>query len=194
MSELRVLLLRDAATGPWHWQQWLTNRLAEHGVALNALRLPATDRPALPLLLAELQGALDAVPETEELVVVGYSRGAALWLQHVARFDPALRRADRVLLCAPAEGPPPDVDVSATRRAAGMTRLVVGTGDEQLPMLRAHTLADRLGVDLDVILGGEHLTTEAGYGPWPAMLRWVLHGTAPLVDRYEAELARGELV
>jgi hypothetical protein len=34
-------------------------------------------------------------------------------------------------------------------------------------------MAAALQVDLDVIPGGAHLNTEAGYGPWPAALDWV---------------------
>jgi hypothetical protein len=34
-------------------------------------------------------------------------------------------------------------------------------------------MAAQLKVDLDVIPGGAHLNTDAGYGPWPAVLDWV---------------------
>ena len=59
------------------------------------------------------------------------------------------------------------------RRAAGWTQLVVGDDDEACSVDEAVDMAAALKIDLDVIPGGAHLNTDAGYGPWPAVRDWV---------------------
>lgn len=198
MSEMHVLLVHGlTGSGPWHWQQWLAGRLPEHGVRVDLPTLGDPDRPALDDWLPALRDRLEAVPADAELVVAAHSCGAALWLHHAATVATTGRRADRVLLVSP-PGPdwrhrdvqgltPYPLDARSLRRAAGLTRLVAGTGDEHLSMHSAHALADALQVELDVIPDGEHLNTEAGYGPWPSVLRWTLYGTTPLTDRFDSE-------
>lgn len=199
MSEMHVLLVHGmTGSGPWHWQHWLAAQLREAGVDVDLPTLPDPDRPVLADWLQVLRERLAAVPQEAELVVAAHACGAALWLHHAATIGGSDRRADRVLLVAP---PAPDwqhpaaqgitpypTDAAALRRAAGITRLVVGTGDPYLSMYRAHALAEEVQVEMDVILDGEHLNTDAGYGPWPALLRWTLYGTVPLHDRFEADL------
>ncbi|MGP4016312.1 RBBP9/YdeN family alpha/beta hydrolase [Saccharopolyspora sp. 5N708] len=195
MSELHVLLIHGmTGSGPWHWQQWLAGQLREQGARVDLPTLPDPDRPVVQRWLPALREHLEAVPREAELVVAGHACGAALWLHHAATIAGRARRADRVLLVAP---PAPDwqhpdaqditpypIDAAALRRAAGITRLVVGTGDPYLSMYRAHGLAEELQVEMDVILDGEHLNTDAGYGPWPSLLRWALYDSVPLNDRF----------
>lgn len=198
MIDMHVLLVHGmTGSGPWHWQRWLTHQLMDHGVTVELPELPDPDHPVLADWLSVLRERLEAVPEEAELVVAAHSCGVALWLHHAARMIDGMRRASRVLLVAP-PGPewrhpddhglnPYPIDARALREAAGVTRLVAGTGDPNLPMHRAHFLADALHVDLDVIPDGEHLNTDAGYGPWPSVLRWVLYDAGPLVDRFDGE-------
>lgn len=201
MSDLRVLLVHGTTgSEPWHWQRWLAAQLRERDVQVDLPTLPVADGSALQRRITALRGYLDAVPEEAELVVLAHSCGAALWLHHAATRTPDTRRADRVLLVAPPESGwrrPESSDIApypaaATnlRAAAGITRLVAGTDDPHLSVRKAYALAESLRVELDVILEGAHLNTEAGYGPWPCVLRWALYGTVPLHDRY-AEMTEG---
>lgn len=198
MTDLHVLLVHGmSGPRPWHWQPWLAARLGEQGVAVDLPRLPESARPDVDRWLAVLRTRLAAVPPEAELVVATHSCGSALWLHHAATMTDEMRRADRVLLVAPPDAQwrssavrgltPYPVDAAALRRAAGITRLVVGTGDEYLPMHQAHALAESLQVEMDVILDGAHLSVEDGYGPWPAALAWALYGTVPLNDRYDTD-------
>ncbi|GAA0531548.1 alpha/beta hydrolase [Saccharopolyspora thermophila] len=199
MSEMHVLLVHGmTGSGPWHWQQWLAGQLREQeGVVVDLPALPDADRPVLERWLPVLRERLAAVPPDAELVVAAHACGVALWLHHATTIEGRFRRADRVLLVAP---PAPDwqypdargitpypTDAAALRRAAGITRLVVGTGDPYLSMYQAHALAEALQVEMDVILDGEHLNTDAGYGPWPSVLRWARYGTVPLNDRFDSD-------
>jgi uncharacterized protein len=198
MSEMHVLLVHGmTGSGPWHWQQWLASQLQTQDVHVDLPSLPDPDHPALDAWLPVLRRRLEAVPANAELVVAAHSCGVALWLHHAATIDEGTRRADRVLLVSPPglEWQHPDVrgllpyplDARALRRAGGLTRVVAGTGDPHLSMHSAHALADALQIELDVIPDGEHLDTDAGYGPWPSVLRWALYGSVPLVDRFDNE-------
>ncbi|HWM73749.1 MAG TPA: alpha/beta hydrolase [Nocardioides sp.] len=183
-----VLLLHGhTGSGPRHWQSWLAGELANSGGVVDVPQLTDPDRPDLEVWLAELRHHLNAAPADGERVLLAHSAGAALWLHHAARLtgdhaELALR-FDRVLLVSPI-GPdfehpdvhgftPAPLDPAGVRRAASWTQLVVGDDDKACTIDDAVAMAAGLQVDLDVIPGGAHLNTDAGYGPWPAVLGWV---------------------
>lgn len=180
MTDMYVLLVHGVA-GPWHWQRWLDNQLRELGIAVDVVQLPAA--PRLDDWLPVLRDRLARVPAGVELAVAAHSDGAGLWLQHAATADDQSLRADRVLLVSPPA--PRIVGTEAVRRVSGLTRLVAGTGDSDVAMHHMHRMAEDLHVEVDGILDGARLDTEAGYGPWPAVLRWALYGSAPLTDRFD---------
>lgn len=180
MTDMHVLLVHGVA-GPWHWQRWLDNQLRELGVTVDVVQLPET--PRLNDWLPVLRERLALVPTGAEFVVAAHSHGAGLWLQHATTSGQQWPRADRVLLVSPPA--PRTVGTGAVRRVAGVTRLVAGTGDPDMAMHQVHGMAEDLSVEVDGILDGARLDTEAGYGPWPAVLRWVLYGSVPLTDRFD---------
>jgi predicted alpha/beta hydrolase family esterase len=183
-----VLLLHGhTGSGPGHWQSWLAGELANLGGAVDVPQFADPDRPDLDVWLEELRHHLRAAPSAGERVVLAHSAGAALWLHHAARLtgdhEELAVRLDRVLLVSPL-GPgfehpevpgftPAPLDAAGVRRAASWTQVVVGENDAACPVEEAIAMAARLQVDLDVIPGGAHLNTAAGYGPWPAVLGWV---------------------
>ncbi len=183
-----VLLLHGhTGSGPKHWQSWLAGELANLGGEVDVPQLTDPDRPDLEVWLAELRHHLQAAPPADERVVLAHSAGAALWLHHAARLtgDHAelAIRFDRVLLVSPL-GPgfehpdvhgftPAPLDAAGVRRAASWTQLVLGDDDPACAVDVAVAMAAQLKVDLDVIPGGAHLNTDAGYGAWPAVLGWV---------------------
>jgi hypothetical protein len=183
-----VLLLHGhTGSGPKHWQSWLAGELANLGAVVDVPQLTDPDRPDLETWLAELRHHLRAAPADEERVVLAHSAGSALWLHHAARLagghDELALRFDRVLLVSPLgrgfEHPdvhgftPAPLDAAGVRRAASWTQLVVGEDDTACAVDDAVEMAAQLKVDLDVIPGGAHLNTDAGYGVWPAVLEWV---------------------
>ncbi len=200
MSQTHVLLIPEClGVGRWHWMRWLVRELDHHeSVSAMLPGVGASPRPMWDESVAELRASLAAVADDAHLVVAAQGAAAALWLHHAATVDTDVRRADQVLLVAPPEPSrrcpgtrgvvPYPVDAHALRRAAGVTRLVAGSGDPTLPVSSAHALADALQVELDVIPDGERLDTAAGYGQWPSALRWALYGTVPLLDRFDGEV------
>src|SRR5437588_1892178 len=162
MAEPYVLLVHGyTGSGPRHWQSWLAGLLAHQGATVDVPWFTDPDRPDLATWLAELREHLELAAESAERVVLAHSLGATLWLHHAAgRFDRRLR-VNRVLLVAP-PGPSwhePDVvgfhpgplDPTGLRRAAGSTRMVVGSDDPGCSLAEAARMAAALGVDLDVI-------------------------------------------
>ncbi|MFI9006559.1 RBBP9/YdeN family alpha/beta hydrolase [Actinosynnema sp. NPDC053489] len=195
MSLPHTLILHGlGGSGPEHWQNWLAGELAHHGGVVDLPRFSSPDAPRLSAWLDELRSHLAAMPASGERVVVAHSLAALLWLHHAAgSFDESLR-VDRVLLVAPPapdfDGEPliaeflhPEVGPTLARRAAVSTRLVAGEGDHYCTLAQAKELAEGLRVDLDVIVGGAHLNVDAGYGEWPAVLKWVRSGRVPLTPR-----------
>jgi predicted alpha/beta hydrolase family esterase len=185
-AELPYVLLVHGHTGsgPEHWQSWLAGRWARRGGAVDVPQFSEPDHPKLEVWLAELTHHLEAAPPAAERVVLAHSCGALLWLHHAAGLADGRLRFDRVLLVAP-PGPrwhepdvqgfvPAPMDAAGIRRAAARTQLVVSDNDETCSVDEAVDMAARLKIDLDVIPGGAHLDTAAGYGPWPTVLDWVV--------------------
>jgi predicted alpha/beta hydrolase family esterase len=129
--------------------------------------------------LAALQPELAAL--AGERVVLCHSLACLLWLLNAR--DGAADVADRVLLVAP----PCAQDIAPIRRfrteavqpgqvraAARQTRMLCSDKDPYCPAGAAATFGIPLELDYEVIPGGGHLNTDAGYGPWPDVERWAL--------------------
>ncbi|SDN51977.1 RBBP9/YdeN family alpha/beta hydrolase [Allokutzneria albata] len=184
-----VLLLHGwTGSGTDHWQSWLASELPRYGVTVDHPRFPDPAHPDLDAWLPVLRHRLGTVPSDADLVVLTHSLGGVLWLHHAANLSGRTRRAHRVLLVAP-----PSVnsihpgwngfrsvarDSRGVRLAASITRMVAGQGDPYSSQAESRALATELGVDLDVIPGGEHLNADSGFHRWPAALEWAL-GTRP---------------
>ena len=188
MTETVLIVHGLGGSGPDHWQTWLRHGLLDRGVEVAYPVLPDPDEPQLEAWLDLLGGEVSRLGPNG-LVVACHSLGAVTWLHLASRTD--RRLADRVLLVAPpssgagvaeiAEFVPAPMDPGAVARAATTTRLVCSdAGDPYRP--EAPELFEPLGVPIDVIEGGGHLNTDAGYGPWPAVEGWCL-------DRYAVPLS-----
>lgn len=113
--------------------------------------------------------------------MVCHSLACLLWLLNAR--SGASGVADRVLLVAPPcvdDVPPvvrfrPDgVTAAQVRAAAGATRMLCSDEDPYCPAGAVATFGDPLELDYEVIPGGGHLNTDAGYGPWPDIEAWAL--------------------
>lgn len=169
-------------SGPQHWQRWLADELSRRGTRVRFPDLPNDEQPLLAEWLEALDAELAGAPA--RLSVICHSLGCWLWLHHACQRKAAVP-VRRVLLVAPPSpawaipelaGFPPPLDADAVGRAARMTRLVYSVDDPYCVGGAGAAFAS-LGLEADVIPGGAHLNTDAGYGPWPSALDWCLHET-----------------
>jgi predicted alpha/beta hydrolase family esterase len=174
-------------SGPLHWQTWLAETLGLAGEDVRYPQLPDPDTPRLRRWLTVARGILEELPG--ERIVLCHSLGCILWLRLAADATPD-QRADRVLLVAPpapwAELPgvsgffPVDTTAEHVERAASSTRLVCAGDDPYCTEGADAVYGAPLALATDLIPGGAHLNTDAGYGPWPSVLDWCRTGAAPL--------------
>lgn len=172
---MRVLILHGyLGNGPDHWQTWLAGRLRDTGHDVAYPELPDPDHPRLGAWLE----ALNPLRRPGD-VVVCHSLACVLWLHHRAGGGPAAQRA---LLVAPPL-PEPMLDELQSfypfpllPGSSPEARIVASDADEYNPRGGAHTFAAPLGLAIDVLEGAGHINPDAGYGPWPAVERWVYAG------------------
>ncbi len=180
VNETVLIVHGLGGSGPDHWQTRLWQRLLERGVDVSYIDLPDPDEPRLEAWVETL-GDEVARLGPDGLVAASHSLGAVTWLHLASRTDQRL--AERVLLVAPPSAGagvreiagfvPAPLDARAVSRAAGSTRVVCSdSGDPYRP--EGPELFEPLGVPIDVIPGGGHLNTDAGYGEWPAVEAWCL--------------------
>lgn len=152
-------------------------------------QLPDPDQPSLETWSDVVRAEL-AQLGTGERVVIAHSLAVSLWL-NLAQQLLSEEHVDRVLLVSP---PSPTVlrgypevaafaevplDARAVNAVATSTRLVHSDNDPFCPE-GAQLAFGSLGLDADIIPGGQHLTPDAGYGAWPAMLAWCRDSRARL--------------
>ncbi|MGY1630680.1 RBBP9/YdeN family alpha/beta hydrolase [Geodermatophilus sp. SYSU D01186] len=176
-----------------HWQHWLAGELAVQGHAVAYPQFPSPDEPVLDEWLAEFRRHLAAL-DGDERVLVCHSLAVLLWWTA----QPALGdlQPDRVLLVAP---PSPDrlrrepavaafvpdgiettpLDDDVRRRV----RMVASDDDPYCPGGALEVYGRPHGLDLDVVPGGAHLDLPAGYGSWPAVLRWCTDPSVRITGR-----------
>ena len=176
-----------------HWERRLANALRDRGELALYPQLPNPDSPRLrewcELIAAELAILREA--GTGEVVVVGHSLGAVVWLHMCAGH--LIEPVDRVLLVAPAApetlGEVPEfvldpIDVAARVHEFSRSVTIVGSdADPWLPRGVQATYGDALGVDCMVIDGAAHLALGDGWGPWQGVIDWVIDPSADLTRR-----------
>ena len=175
-----VLLVHGlGGSDPGHWQRWLAPRLTERGLEVHFPELPEPEAPDPDAWLGALATTLG---ERGGWTVLCHSLGTLLWLRACARADAPLGAARTLLVAPPCRRDMPEIapflrhgagaaDVAAS---SGEALIVAADQDPYCPAGARRRYAEPLGVDLVEIPGGGHLNVDAGYGPWPAVERWVL--------------------
>jgi serine hydrolase len=182
MASRSFLILHGlGASGPGHWQTWLSARLRADGERVAYPDFPDADLPSPAAWRAVLEGELAALP-AGEVTVVCHSLSCLLWLHHVAEGG---RQADRVLLVAPPSEQAGVPEIAAffpvpLPALSGGARLVCSDNDPYCPEGAATLYGAPLGIPTDVLAGAGHVNPETGYGPWPAAEAWCLRGDRPI--------------
>lgn len=187
----RFLVLHGAGNHrpPQHWQYWLVEELRRRREVVLYPQLPAPEAPDLEAWLDLAHAEARQLGEGERTVIC-HSLSVLVWFHLAGRLAPQ-ERVDRVLLVsAPSPAglwpevmpfvPGPELSSGALRRAAGQTRFVCSDNDPYCPEGAANFYARPLGLAVDVIPGGGHLSIDDGYGPWPSVLAWCLEADQPV--------------
>ena len=174
---MRVLILHGlGGSGSDHWQAWLAERLRERGEDVSFPDLPDPDAPRLDRWLTALQS--ERRPDD---VVVCHSLACCLWLHHRDRGGAPAARA--LLVAPPCRNDVPEIaPFLPVPLAPGLVpeAEVWASGDDPwCPAGAIERYAAPLGVEHQFVEGGGHLNPEAGLGPWPEALNWVVSPSGP---------------
>ncbi|HET9102552.1 MAG TPA: alpha/beta hydrolase [Solirubrobacteraceae bacterium] len=199
--ERRFLILHGAGNHRprEHWQHWLAEQLRRRQEVVLYPQLPDPDSPRLEAWLGLVRAELAQLGAGERIVVC-HSLSVLVWLHHAHDPDRGLR-VDRVLLVSPPSpeilwsevarfAPPADLTPGCLRAAADRTRIIHSDNDPYCPQGADRLYAQPLRIQADRLLGGGHLSVDDGYGPWPGILDWCLHSTAPVHGGVEPRAAR----
>ena len=199
MSEVFLILHGWGGNKPAHWQEHLAAKLTEAGAEVHYPKMPTSMSPDPAAWQDALHAALEAIPTDATLTVLAHSLGAINWMRHAALSQQAGSQqagtrpgpqADRVLLVAPPyvirEIPPLDAPPGAanffppTLSKAGVvavsrqTVLVASDTDDYATYDQSAAYADGLGIEIQKLPGGGHISPYYGYGEWPWVLEWAL--------------------
>lgn len=174
-----------------HWQHWLAEQLRRRQEVVVYPQLPDPDSPRLQAWLHLVRAELAQLGGGERIVVC-HSLAVLVWLHHAHKPDRDLR-VDRVLLVSPPSpeilstqianfAPPLDLGPGSVRAAGDTTRIVHSDNDPYCPQGADRRYAQPLQIQADRLPGGGHLSIGDGYGPWPGILDWCLHGTTPVLE------------
>ena len=178
---------------PAHWQEHLVTKLTEAGQTVFYPKMPDPTSPRLEAwqtaLKAELATIRAQYPDAT-LTVLTHSMGAINWMHYAAQFDGEQPIAERVLLIAPpyilpaampldapesvAEFFPPPFLPERVKAAAAQTVLIASDTDDYATFDQSAGYAAKLGVSIEKLPGGGHISPYYGYGEWPWVFEWCL--------------------
>ncbi|MDQ2762776.1 MAG: alpha/beta hydrolase [Pseudomonadota bacterium] len=195
MSEVFLILHGWGGNKPAHWQEHLAAKLADAGADVRYPQMPDPMAPDPDAWMSALHQALAAIPSDATLTVLAHSLGAINWMRHAAMsqevaFERPGPKADRVLLVAPPyvireipplDAPsgaatffPPPLSKAGIAALARETVLVASDTDDYATFDQSSAYAAGLGIDIQKLPGGGHISPYYGYGEWPWALEWAL--------------------
>jgi predicted alpha/beta hydrolase family esterase len=178
LSRSFLILHGLEGSGPDHWQSWLAGRLRERGERVSYPDLPDPFDPQPEAWLGVLRDELAAMEG--ERILLCHSLACRLWLLHARDGGEPV---ERVLLSAPpcldevpaiARFRPDGVTADQVRAAAAQTWMLCSDEDPYCPAGAVATYGVPLEIDYEVIPGGGHLNSDAGFGPFPLIEDWAL--------------------
>ncbi len=195
MSEVFLILHGWGGNKPAHWQEHLAAKLTEAGADVRSPKMPDPMNPEPGAWMTALHEALTAIPADATLSVLAHSLGAINWMRHAGMsqeggFVRTGPQADRVLLVAPPyvireipplDAPPgaqdffpPPLSKEGIAAVSRETVLIASDTDDYSTFDQSSAYAAGLGVDIQKLPGGGHISPCYGYGEWPWVLDWAL--------------------
>lgn len=206
MSDVFLILHGWGGNKPAHWQEILAEKLRADGAEVLAPKMPEPMAPNPKAWMDALHQALQGVPGDATLTVLAHSLGAINWMHHAAMLEaPGSQRpgpvADRVLLVAPpyvireippldappgaADFFPPPLSKTGLAAVSRETILIASDTDDYATFDQSAAYAGGLGLDIQKLPGGGHISPYYGYGEWPWVLDWCQRraGLPPLPNK-----------
>ncbi|MCX6816413.1 MAG: alpha/beta hydrolase [Candidatus Beckwithbacteria bacterium] len=162
-----------------NWFPWLERELKSLGIEVFVPKFPTPEGQSLENWLKAFEPYQDKV--NGETVFVGHSMGPGFFLRLLERRTSPIKTA---ILAAPFDGfigeEPYDTlnktfidhpfDFVKIKQNCHQFVVMVGDDDPYVAIKFPQRIADNLGVKLQIIKGGKHLNSEAGYTKFPEAL------------------------
>jgi len=198
MAHVFLILHGWGGNKPEHWQEHLARELRDVNADVRAPKMPNPMSPDPMAWMEALHQALSEIPKDATLTVLAHSLGAINWIRHAAMVEGMVERpgpqAERVLLVAPpyvmreippldappgaADFFPPTLSKIGIAALARETVLVASDTDDYATFDQSSAYADGLGIRIEKLPGGGHISPYYGYGEWPWVLDWCLRRAA----------------
>lgn len=194
-KDIFLLLHGWGGNKPEHWQEYLFTKLTETGCKVHYPKMPDPTAPDPAAWQERLRNELAEIASQSpdaKLTVLAHSLGSINWMRYVVNVNGAGGKqiADRVLLVSPPyilpEAPPldlasgapaffpPPFDPAAMTASAATTTIIASDTDDYTTYDQAVGLAAKVGVPIELLKGGGHISPYYGYGEWPWVLEWCL--------------------
>lgn len=159
-----------------NWLPWMKKELEHAGHTVITPSFPGSFHPKLDRWMQHLEPYKDQLSGS---VVVGHSLGAALTLRVLERWKPQMHAT---FLVAAVSGVMENMfdpvmttfntapyDWDTIKRCGGWMHVIHSDNDPYIKLSKAEVLAENLGVELELIPGGGHFNTIAGYKRFPQL-------------------------
>jgi uncharacterized protein len=176
---MKIFILHGTyGTPDGNWEPWLRERLVDLGCEVIAPKLPTPDGQSLEAWMQMFDRYIDQLDE--ETIVVGHSSSPAFLLSVLEKIDRPIKAWIGVAAWFGHLEDPEFKDLNWTffdkefdwekiKNNCGNFVMINSDNDPYVPFEMSEDLAKKLGVEIEVIEGGGHLNSEAGYDEFPVL-------------------------
>jgi uncharacterized protein len=179
----RVFILHGTyGTSDGNWAHWLKAELDKIGCEVIVPQFPTPEGQSLDSWMGVIEDYIDQLDG--QTVVVGHSLAPVFMLSVLENIEVPIKALVSVAgwaghLPNPDFGPlnetffEKEFDWEKIKNNCENFVMLNSDNDPYVPFEMSEDLAKRLGVEIEVIKGGGHLNSEAGYGEFPLLLEKV---------------------
>jgi uncharacterized protein len=176
---MKTVLILHGITGyaGIHWQQWLHDKLIEHGYRVMMPTLPEPNHPERNECLVFIKNLLKNI-DTSNLIIVGHSLGVATALDYLKTLDTPIKALVSVSGFYEDYGAElnsyfmskKEIDINKVKQVVDKVFVLYGNDDPYVPQETLRSLALTLDVKPIIFKNGGHLNARAGYTEFPELL------------------------
>jgi len=181
MSIERYIIIHGTKGSPdGNWFPWLRTILSERGAEVVVPRMPTPEGQTLDVWLSSFAEQVRKVDESS--CIIGHSIGAVFLLRYLERSRYPIGASIFVAGLISSIGIPEydhlnstfvagEYDWEIIKRNAGRIVCMMGDNDPYVPLSQPKHMAQSLGVEPLIIVGGGHLNSESGHHEFPELLK-----------------------